>query len=254
MVKRSKKEVADLFLEQQKVDKYLDPVEFSTMLGYKSPSRLYRALNFYNISYVSKDRNKNQRNYNKEALYGNLLGDGFIYYSTKNSNYPVFSVEYKYLEYITYISRINPFLNGQKINSRVRTDDRFKNPEYTIYHCRSLSSSVLKTEHERWYVNSVKTVPKDLIITPLTLLIWYLDDGCLNLNKGLSLYTYGFSIEDSQFLKEQLETNFNLNCSFHYANYADEKRVCIYIKKSSLSDFFQLIGPCPVNCYQHKWQ
>ena len=110
MIKRSKKEVADLFLEQQKVDKYLDPVQFSIMLGYKSPSRLYRALNFYNIPYVRRDRNKNQSNYNKEVLYGNLLGDGFIYYSTKNSNYPIFSVEYKYLEYITYISKINPFL------------------------------------------------------------------------------------------------------------------------------------------------
>jgi hypothetical protein len=251
MIKRSKREVVELFLERQAVDKYYSPIELADELGYKSSSRIRRALRHYNISYVRNDSNKAlHKSFDLEVLNGNLLGDGFVYYSTKISNWPVFSVEYKHREYCEYIRNHNPFLKGKDIKRRERFDERYKLGTIEIYKCTSLASSVLKDLHTKWYINGIKSVPKDISLTPQTLLIWYLDDGFRNSSGGVNLATDGFSLEDNELLKTKLE-KLGLKVTFHIAS--SRKNVRLYIPKKSAEDFLHLIGPCPVECYQHKW-
>lgn len=251
MIKRKKEEVVELFLQRQKIDKYYSPLELAEELGYKNASRIYKALRDLNIYYTAYDRNKLlHKSFNQEALIGNLLGDGFIYYTTKKSNYPVFSVEYKHREYCEYINRINPFLHGQPINYRRRFNSRYKTGEIEQYKSTSLSSSVLKELHSKWYINNKKIVPKNIILTPQTMLIWFLDDGFKTGNTNLSIATDGFSLEDNYLLKSKLE-EFGLSINFHKAS--SKENVRLYIPSKSAKDFLHIIGLCPVKCYQYKW-
>ena len=251
MIKRNKREVVDLFIQRQRIDKYYSPRELSKELGYKNASRVYRALKTFDIPYTPNDKNKLlHRSFNQKVMIGNLLGDGFIYYSTKQSNYPVFSVEYKHKEYCEYIQRVNPFLNGQQVKYRERFDDRYIFGKIEQYKCTSLSSSVLKDLHDKWYIEGIKEVPEDIVLSPQTMLIWFMDDGFKS-SGGLSLATDGFSLQSNEILKACLE-DYGLQVNFHKAS--NRGNVRLYITAKSSKDFLNIIGPCPVACYQYKWE
>jgi hypothetical protein len=249
--RRSKQEVVELFLHRQKNDKYYHPKHFIKEFNYKNTSTVYSILKEFQIEFLPFDKNRDtHQSFSLDVLNGNMLGDGFIYFSSLKHHNPVFCVEYKHKEYCKYINSVNPFLTGQSIKYRKRYSDRYEHGYVECFKSTSLSSTVLKELHSKWYVNGIKTVPKDLELTPQSLLIWFLDDGYTSTTGGLYLATDGFSLEDNEFLQQQLSL-LSVNVNFHIAS--SKKNVRLYIPKSYVETFYQLIGPCPVNCYRYKW-
>lgn len=250
-MKRSKKEIVDIFLHRQQNDIYYHPITFAKEFNYKNASSIYKALREFNVKYLPYDKNREtHKSFSMDVMNGNLLGDGFLYYSTKNSSNPVFSVEYKHKEYCEYINTVNPFLNGQGIKYRVRKDERILAGETEVYKSTSLSSSVLKELYSKWYPNGKKIVPQDLELTPQLLLIWFLDDGYTATHGGINIATDGFSLEDNIYLQQQFK-KLNIDVNFHIAS--SRENIRLYIPKSNVQTFYNIIGPCPVNCYQYKW-
>lgn len=251
MIKKSKKEVVELFLHNQQNDKYYHPKTFAEEFGYKNASSIYQALTEFNVSYLPFDKNRKlHKSFPLDVINGNLLGDGFIYFSSKSHINPVFSVEYRHEEYCKYISKVNPFLNGRAIKYRKRLNERYANGYVEQYNCTSLSSSVINELYKKWYPNGIKTIPKDLQFSPQLLLIWFMDDGYTATHGGLNLATDGFSLEDNMYLQQQFK-KLNIDVTFHIAS--SRKNVRLYIPKSFTKTFYDYIGPCPVNCYQYKW-
>lgn len=114
-----------------------------------------------------------------------------------------------------------------------------------------------------WYPRGKKIVPDNLILSPLTLLAWYLDDGTLHKRAGVTLYTNGFSFRDVFNLQYNLQETFEIKCNVreHYytknswARSLDKPYPVMYIPKQrgNLAKFFSVIGPCPVASMQYKW-
>lgn len=104
---------------------------------------------------------------------------------------------------------------------------------------------------KKWYPKGKKIVPKDIVLTPLTIRQWYIGDGCLyrppkNGRPRITLHTTGFPMLDVKWLIERL---IKLGFKTTYQPHNNS----IYISVYSVKDFLNYIGPCPVEDYQYKW-
>lgn len=115
--------------------------------------------------------------------------------------------------------------------------------------------------HKKWYVKNenfdkskganfgnrkyVKIIPVILKLTPKALLHWYIGDGTTN-GHGCSIYTQSFKREEIEFLRFKLK-NIGLGSSYC-------KNGFIYIPKRERIKLLEIIGDCPVECYEYKWK
>jgi hypothetical protein len=141
----------------------------------------------------------------REFLAGHLLGDGSIVYSHNGSLYPRLCLQRQYLDkdYVNYqFNLLKEFYSNEPKHRKVF--DSRTNKVYENYALISKSGLIFKELYKKWYPNGKKIIPKDFNITPLTLLIWFLDDGCIiNLSKNalqIKFSTDGFSKNDVKFL------------------------------------------------------
>ena len=176
-------------------------------------------------------------------ISGELLGDGCI---QSNSNYSAcFAYTSKYLEYIKYVSNILK-------SSGIEQAGKIGNLCFGIYHGYEYTSrnyAELLPIRKKWYPQGKKIVPRDIKLTPLVCRQWYIGDGCLTHSKTSScilLSTCGFPIPDVEFLKEGL-----LKLGFKSTRQPSGNTIRISVY--STKDFLNYIGPCPVQCYQYKW-
>lgn len=168
-----------------------------------------------------------------QIINGSLLSDGSITKSKKDKNYG-FTHTCKFEEYIDFIN-YNLSFKTKKIENR------------KYFYLRSGNHEFFSNLRRIWYPNGVKEVPKDIKLTPLTLLHWYLGDGSLQNSLGVVLCTDSFNNEDSLFLSKKLFEVFKIE------SYILEKKNRIVIPNKFVYEFFNVIGECPVECYSHKW-
>lgn len=98
----------------------------------------------------------------------------------------------------------------------------------------------------------IKIVPRDLKLTPLTVCIWFMDDGFNYPKDGNAfLETQGFSVEDVEFLIIKLKEDLNINSSLRLES--RYKQPLIYIGTKSWRNFIELIKPCiEWDCFKYK--
>lgn len=220
----------------------------------RAESTIHRWLHKLNISVrsISEAVHLSEANHcelSKEAIEwidGELLGDGCM--SIHSSYSACFCYASKYPEYIQYVKdTLESFgIEGGKIYKRLH-----KRLNCYYYSYASHFYIELLPIHLRWYPNGKKIVPKDIVLTPLTVRQWFIGDGSLKKPKGnrqpkVELGTYNFSIPDVNWLINQLvNLGFKATRKF-YNNY-------IYISTYSTKAFLNYIGKCPVECYQYKF-
>ncbi len=175
----------------------------------------------------------------QDILIGTLLGDGCLEVNGKNVRLKIdHNVKQKQLtewifnEFREYCSKEPYFLD--------QSDARTKK-FYHHYRFSTLNSSILNPFHKMFYVERRKIVPKDiknLLTNPLSLAVWYMDDGFRRRDcNGLYLCTSAFTKEEQLLLMESLKINFDINAKIHYA--AGNAR--IYIPASSAKRFCELV-------------
>lgn len=221
--------------------------------------------------YHSCIKNKiNDKAYN--IIEGHLLGDGDISFRS-----PYLSIKSQYISYLKHIASIfnkeniitRPIGINKKQGQVIIHDKLYT--QNIVYYLNTIHHSDFDMLHKQWYRKAtekdynnglsekrkyIKIVPEDVKIEKETLLYWYIDDGCLNYRKNRSygkivdLASNGFSIKDTNLLKEKLKKmNIEINIS-------SENRIIIN-KKQSVELFFDFIGPCPpdiFNIYGYKWR
>lgn len=193
---------------------------------------------------------KNLTQRQQDVLIGTLLGDGCLEINGKNVRLRVdHSVIQKQLtdwvfnEFQGFSSK-NPYFIDQY---DVRT-----NKSYHHYRFQTQSNPIFNPYHSWFYLNKRKIVPKDiknLLINPLSLAIWYMDDGfrrrdCI----GLYLCTSAFTSEEHKLLLKTLKVNFDLDAKVHFA--AGNPR--IYIPSSCARKFCELVSPFIVPDLSYK--
>lgn len=155
-----------------------------------------------------------------QVLVGHLLGDGCLY-KHKPTHNPYFCIQRQsrdreYLEWSAqtfqdFLTR--PVFEGTTFDTRT-------SKEYAWSKMKTKQAPVYAPFYEEWYPEGTKVVPRNLVLTPLILAVWFLDDGCVMQHKSssrirLKLATMGFSEEDvrwlAQLLKERYKAHFSVN-------------------------------------------
>ncbi len=178
-----------------------------------------------------------------EALDGFLLGDGHIDQTSGRASRLSCTVQHgefgRYL--LSHFTRYDPKWRQRNIHS-IRYQKALSQ-----WSGETKSDKCFLDQRKRWYPRGIKRVPKDVRLTPLSLLLWYLGDGSYAFQKGyIFLHTQGFETEDVRFLCLKLE-KLGVNCH-------RDKKNKIYIGTHNVQPFLKLLSPNPVSCYSYKFQ
>lgn len=99
---------------------------------------------------------------------------------------------------------------------------------------------------EQWYENGVKFIPANFRLTPLTIAIWFMDDGC-RIRRSVNFSVHNFSEESIRTLQNELET-FGILTTIQF----DGKGSRLYVKQSSYESFKGLVKPYIQPCMAYK--
>ena len=193
-----------------------------------------------------------------EIINGTLLGDASI--ECKEGKYYYYSLVSKSKEFLEWVKKfflkygIKPYILLNNYTSKVYMLGFYINagPYKELLHLR-----------DKWYKEikgkTVKVVPRDLELTPTTLLFWYLGDGSLIRRRNdetrvphIAFATNGFSKKDVKFLREKLKEiglNFYIVKDRSLSGFRKKRRTS-YLLYSCTQDetvfkFFKYIGDCP---------
>ena len=200
-----------------------------------------------------------------EVINGTLLSDASV--CVYRNKYYRYSLTAKSKEFLEWVAKI---FSSFGIPTYITLSNKITNVYSLGFYINARGIDELMKLREKWYAKingkTVKIVPKDLELTPTTLLFWYLGDGSLirrrdnNINvPTIVLATNGFSKEDVEFLLKklkELELNFYIVKNTSLTGFRKEM-ITNYLLYSSVEDgtpfrFFKLVGlHCPkeiANC------
>lgn len=167
----------------------------------------------------------------RSIIIGTLFGDGYlrIVPGRKNAfleiNHSFSQKEYvnwKY-EMLKSICKSGPISrkgNGTRIAYRFTTR---QHPELTEL-------------HTSFYLNGVKRIPRDVVLNPMMLAVWFMDDGSRCRAGDVYLNTQQFAREDQEYCLSLL-ASLGIDASLN----RDKEYWRIRIKKDSLPHFFATI-------------
>jgi hypothetical protein len=96
----------------------------------------------------------------------------------------------------------------------------------------------------------IKVVPHDLVLSPLSLAIWFCDDGTNSVRNRTAIFcTNSFTFDECAFLSDKLRSIFDIKSTVH----SQRSRPLIRVSAASYGDFINMIKPHVVwNCFQYK--
>lgn len=131
--------------------------------------------------------------------------------------------------------------------------------DYKQYYFSTRYLREFQNLYSLFYKDGKKVIPsnlKDLLKSPLSLAIWYMDDGSLDFRPkdhyAFYLASNCFSVEDSNKLKKVLLDNFDIK-SIVYNNLCRGKRYPrIYIGSEGRDSFCRTVQSHILNCFSYK--
>lgn len=175
-----------------------------------------------------------------EILLGSLLGDAYIHprgqiqiaHSKKQRRYVVW--KYSELESLAY---------GQPTEAK-HFDPRYKKH---YYQSRFWLRQFFRPWRKIFYPDGKKVFPTEFAekLTPLSLAVWYMDDGNYSEGRNVKIATDGFDLKSREDIQDMLSNKFNIKSTLH-------KNGKLRISNSSLSEFFNLVAPFVHSSMQYK--
>lgn len=184
----------------------------------------------------------------KEILIGTLLGDAHL---EPNGKYVRVRIDHydRHKEYVFWMA--NELLPFSLKPREIIEDDKRSGKSYTRWHFSSQSLPVFQGFRDLFYFRGRKIVPENLdkLITPLSLAIWYMDDGFRRRDcKGFYLCTSSFTNREQKILQKVLWIRFGLEVSIHH----QRKLERIYIPAAHAEKFNDLIKPFILSVFRYK--
>lgn len=251
------------WLKQKYIDEGLGTQDIAKLAGARTANSARQALIRANIPMrsISESQTFNRDiifTEDHEVINGSLLGDGFLYkYSWESSDSrPAFHKRNIHYDHVAYVAQhLSP--QWEQLIAPEESSDGDKS-----FLFRSLVQDSLRPYSDRWYPRRnqyIKVVPKGLILTPKTILHWFMDDGSTSWRTGrpnsvvLVFCSESFTKKDQERLCRQLRA-FGIYARVSPCPWGTGWR--IRIRESSVSNFFNFIGPCPVqvSSMKYKWK
>jgi len=173
--------------------------------------------------------------YQKQILDGLMLGDGCLTIGCNSRNACLRICRTRRDE--NYLRRnaevFKDFITPKGVRYSETNDKRTKK-KYEQIRLRSVCHPLFTEFYNRWYIDGIKKIPKDLKLTYEMVKIWMADDGCVippkdKLNRlrfGIKFATHSFLEEEVEFLKNQLDKLFDV--SFHKCEELNKKDIKQY--------------------------
>ncbi len=172
----------------------------------------------------------------KEVLIGCLLGDGTLSQSGQHYRLRVehSSKDREYVEWKYDLLRRLCISKIQYVSNHISL--RFG----TVGH------SEITELRKSWY-QPLKQIPASLILTPLMVAIWFMDDGTKH-GETVDISVHCFSEGSLKLLVSQLEEVYSIFTTIN----SDSKGNRLYIRRASYSSFKTLTKPYIVECMKRK--
>jgi len=211
-------------------------------------------------SYMISKRETLLTETHKQIIDGLLLGDGSVRRRKvdKTASLNVTTVEGEFADHFPIVLPLNFYTNIQEAKQTF-IHDHIANSRKS-YRISSTADLSLNEYRDKWYPSGVKIIPKDLVLTPVSVKYWLYGDGTTHYKKhknvkdayvNLCFCTHCFSVPDCELLIAKLEESIGLR--FHIENNHD-KPTLVICEMDSINKFFDYIGECDVPCYQYKWK
>jgi len=185
-----------------------------------------------------------------DIIIGTLLGDSYIHLSLAGTTSLSIKQADRYKEYVFWL-----FDNLKEL---FQTEPK-QRPDTKQWYVRSKYSNELNLFRHFFYKNGRKIVPKNimsLLVSPLSLAVWFMDDGTLDYRLrdhcAFHLCTNGFSKEETQILIDVLNSNFGIESSLHHTLCRGKRHPRIYIGAGGRDKFIKLITPNILDCFKYK--
>ena len=183
----------------------------------------------------------------REILAGTLLGDGHFETQNRGKTYRL-KIEHcdAQKEYLNWLY--------QEFKSWIPSEPYTKVKKDNVYvGIRTYSHLSLQTYGKIFYKNGRKVIPKviEKLLTPLSLAVWFMDDGSFKSVKHRTyvIHTLGYGRSELEKIQEILDKKFNLQTSLHSQK---GKYWRLYIKSQSAEKFKELIEPYILPSMKYK--
>jgi hypothetical protein len=181
-------------------------------------------------------------NLQQQIIIGFLLGDGHL---ERNGKFVRLKIDHslKQKKYVWWKYKIFKDIVPSPPKT-IQVSDQRTNKVYQ--HCRFATQSlqILEKFYDLFYVDQSKILPikiKQLLKTPLSLAVWYMDDGARRTDcNALRLHTNSFTLEENKILQKVLLENFQIKTNIHKAG---NKTYILYIPASQAQKFCNLVSP-----------
>lgn len=186
----------------------------------------------------------------KKVLIGTLLGDGSLEFNGYKGVRLQIKQKKESKDYVFWMYDV--FENFTRTEPKQRKDT---NQWY--FGTRYLRE--LKYFFDLFYGDDKKSVPNDIdnyLYDPLSLAVWFMDDGTLDYRPkshyAYSLSTDSFSVSDVEKLKKTLKNNFNVESSIQTPRSRGTKYTKLYIGADGRDKFKNLIEDFILDCFSYK--
>lgn len=192
---------------------------------------------------------------NKEqyaSLIGMIMGDGFLQKTGSSNARLRLEHSSKQKEYIFWKYEILKNLMQSSPKFIKRFNPIWKK-EYSYYRCQSHSSPFLGRLRRRFYQDNRKIIPESiakLLKLPLSLAVWYMDDGYLyQQDKNAYIYLSLYSEQEIMRLKQTLEKNFSLEPELKLKK---EKYYCFFFDVNQTKKLLSIVQPHIIPSLKYK--
>lgn len=188
----------------------------------------------------------------RNIIVGSLLGDGWLtgISTTGKSNYYV-KYNDKSIKYLKWL---------RKELVELKPSDLKATPKYFQHYFYTQYSKELGGFRKLFYLNEGrKRVPKniaELLIDPISLAIWYQDDGTLDrrfkYHWNVRIATYCFPPEDCALLSKIVRLNFGIETSVCRCQMRGKLYYQLYVLSKSMDRFIETVKPYMHSDYAYK--
>jgi len=198
-----------------------------------------------------------------EILIGSLLGDGTIKLGSLNCSFVKKQCK-KYKVYVDwhldklslYSSKIHEIHSDDKLICQNGIIEHIKTENRLIgYRFYTHQHPVFTKFRNKWYPEGNKIIPTDLKLTPLSIAIWFCDDGNNSFNnREAQIATQSFTFDEADFLCELIK-EFNIQPSImtKISAKTGRKQPILKCNSKSYDNLIELIKPYVIwDCMSHK--
>ena len=188
----------------------------------------------------------------KSILVGLILGDGYLTRFVGRSRKSSIDIkgDNKYLPYLKWLhEKLKPFGVSELKPKKGYHQHRF----YTK------TNWEIGELREIFYPKGKKIIPEniaDFLKNPLTLAVWYQDDGTLDCRSkyhyNALFATHCFSFSECKLLAEVLNKNFNLDVRVCRCQMRGKVRYRLYVTSKSMERFINIVKPFIISCFRYK--